>query len=65
MKKLFFLICFATLYSCKNEFKGGFDYNENFVEISDSTKTKNNSDSFSINNIIRIGPKVLDTLIIK
>lgn len=61
MKRLLILFCFVTLWSCRQDFKGGYEYNQ----VIDDSLNIEKLDSFQIENIIKIGPKISDTLIVK
>lgn len=62
MKNLFVLICLITLLSCKQEYKGGYQYNENLTKINDSLENK--EESLQLKSTIKIGSTISDTLII-
>ena len=64
MKNLLILISCLTLLSCKQKYEGGYQYNENLTKVNDSLQIENEMDSFRLENTMKIGSTISDTLII-
>ncbi len=62
MKQLLIILTIYSFFSCELDYKGGYKYNE--VMGNDSLNIEE-VDSFRMDNSIKVGPRIPDSLVIE